>query len=77
MVVEVGIFPLICGWWIDICSLVRVLGSYSFERQLYIIFKNMLSVYGTFKLKRQHKGAVIKNETEGGGRDFKILYKIM
>ena len=23
MVVEVGIFPLICGWWIDICTLVR------------------------------------------------------
>ena len=26
MVVEVGIFPLICGWWIDICTLV----SYDF-----------------------------------------------
>ena len=22
VVVEIGIFPLICGWWLDICSLV-------------------------------------------------------
>ena len=22
VVVELGIFPLICGWWLDICSLV-------------------------------------------------------
>ena len=22
MMVEVGIFPSVCGWWIDICSLV-------------------------------------------------------
>lgn len=23
VVVEIGVFPLICGWWLDICSLVR------------------------------------------------------
>lgn len=22
VVVEIGVFPLICGWWLDICSLV-------------------------------------------------------
>ena len=22
VVVEIGLFPLICGWWLDICSLV-------------------------------------------------------
>ena len=22
VVVEIGIFPLICGWWLDVCSLV-------------------------------------------------------
>lgn len=25
VVVEIGVFPLICGWWLDICSLVRFL----------------------------------------------------
>ena len=24
LVVEAGIFPLMCGWWIDICSFVSV-----------------------------------------------------
>lgn len=24
VVVEIGVFPLICGWWLDICSLVRM-----------------------------------------------------
>lgn len=24
VVVEIGVFPLICGWWLDICSLVCV-----------------------------------------------------
>uniref|UniRef100_A0A8C6VD83 E3 ubiquitin-protein ligase MARCHF6 n=1 Tax=Naja naja TaxID=35670 RepID=A0A8C6VD83_NAJNA len=24
VVVEIGVFPLICGWWLDICSLVRL-----------------------------------------------------
>lgn len=24
VVVEIGVFPLICGWWLDICSLVRI-----------------------------------------------------
>lgn len=23
VVMEIGLFPLICGWWLDICSLVR------------------------------------------------------
>ncbi|CDR00812.1 unnamed protein product, partial [Oncorhynchus mykiss] len=23
VVVEIGVFPLICGWWLDICSLVQ------------------------------------------------------
>lgn len=22
VVMEIGLFPLICGWWLDICSLV-------------------------------------------------------
>ena len=22
MLVEIGLFPLVCGWWLDICSLV-------------------------------------------------------
>uniref|UniRef100_A0A8C7VJA4 RING-type E3 ubiquitin transferase n=1 Tax=Oncorhynchus mykiss TaxID=8022 RepID=A0A8C7VJA4_ONCMY len=25
VVVEIGVFPLICGWWLDICSLVTVI----------------------------------------------------
>lgn len=25
VVVEIGVFPLICGWWLDICSLVSLL----------------------------------------------------
>lgn len=25
VVMEIGLFPLICGWWLDICSLVRQL----------------------------------------------------
>ncbi len=24
LAVEAGIFPLMCGWWIDICSFVSV-----------------------------------------------------
>lgn len=24
VVIEVGVFPVICGWWLDICSLVRL-----------------------------------------------------
>ena len=27
VVVEIGLFPLICGWWLDICSLVGILCS--------------------------------------------------
>lgn len=26
---EIGLFPLICGWWLDICSLVRHFFCYS------------------------------------------------
>ena len=22
MLVEIGLFPLVCGWWLDVCSLV-------------------------------------------------------
>ena len=22
MLVEIGLFPVVCGWWLDICSLV-------------------------------------------------------
>ena len=24
VIVEIGVFPLICGWWLDICSLVSI-----------------------------------------------------
>ena len=24
VIVEIGVFPLICGWWLDICSLVSL-----------------------------------------------------
>ncbi len=23
VLVEIGFFPIVCGWWLDICSLVR------------------------------------------------------
>lgn len=25
VVMEIGLFPLICGWWLDICSLVKTI----------------------------------------------------
>lgn len=31
-VFEIGVFPLVCGWWLDICSLVSSAFCYSFER---------------------------------------------
>ncbi|XP_067147113.1 E3 ubiquitin-protein ligase MARCHF6 isoform X6 [Apteryx mantelli] len=34
VVVEIGVFPLICGWWLDICSLVLRPGVLWFLRNL-------------------------------------------
>ena len=25
---EIGLFPLVCGWWLDICSLVSLYYTY-------------------------------------------------
>lgn len=33
VVVEIGVFPLICGWWLDICSLVS-----GFQYKDYCVF---------------------------------------
>jgi len=28
VVMEIGMFPLTCGWWLDICSLVNIYVGY-------------------------------------------------
>ena len=45
VVIEVGVFPVICGWWLDICSLVGIhLNSNSTETR---------AVTWTFRVNRE------------------------
>lgn len=40
VVVEIGLFPLVCGWWLDVCSLVCLIAR--FERFHFCVFQQSL-----------------------------------
>lgn len=54
VVVEIGVFPLICGWWLDICSLVRTETN---------VIKSFVTVF-IFETKSSGEKRVV-NEFEG------------
>ncbi|XP_075070474.1 E3 ubiquitin-protein ligase MARCHF6 [Mixophyes fleayi] len=37
VVVEIGVFPLICGWWLDICSLETLITAFSRDLHSYLL----------------------------------------
>ena len=58
LVVEAGIFPLMCGWWIDICSFV------SFRIRLSVCVGFTISLSLSLSLLQTLFGSTIKNRQE-------------
>ena len=44
VVIEIGIFPLVCGWWLDICSLVSLQNSALYLLSILQKFHPMLTL---------------------------------
>lgn len=55
-VIEIGVFPLVCGWWLDICSLVRIPRILSKES----FYANALVLNISADVGRHSKGSRIK-----------------
>lgn len=55
LAVEAGIFPLMCGWWIDICAFVSTTDLFEVPRSLIIIASwcSLQSLFGSTMSSRQ------------------------